>query len=573
MRAHIADPKSIVSAAILLISSLWFAHPLFLLHTYGNALPALTTHNLLFDSHEKLHYIIRLAEFDDALRTGQLFPRWCNNLCGGYGYPFFNFYAPLAYYLTEPFLLLTANLFAAWKLQFIALAFLGSLGTYAYARLFTGRVAATMAALLFQFAPYHIANLYVRGNVAEFTAMSLLPWLFWAMHSLIRKPRSIAFLCTFVVMLAAVILSHNVTALFTCGFLVLYVGTITARTHDLRPAATAVVAIIAALVLTAFFWAPALYEMRYCQPGEMQESFLQTTTHVVYWKQYLRDNWGFGLSLTGPVDNLPFGIGHVHLLLVAASVIIASRSRTVRMPMLTFTAVMLFILLLMSNWCTWLWRLPLARTIQFPWRMFSVAAIASAVAGAFTIEALPRRWRIPVAAACCMLLVAWSAPRISVSGYFPMPSSTYSAANTRLHDTMTNVGEFLPTWARPEQLTKPSDKLVVTATGQRLALLAGEDSTHVAFSATSPDETTATAHVFYFPGWQTYRDGLRIPTGPGPSGLVAFPLARGRADYVLKWGPSPTRWYANLVSITTLLGGLVALLVMYRSRRVVKPVR
>src|SRR5258708_11735567 len=46
-------------------------------------------------------HLIRGVEFDTVLRTGVLYPRWAPDLAYGYGYPLFNFYAPLFYYLTE----------------------------------------------------------------------------------------------------------------------------------------------------------------------------------------------------------------------------------------------------------------------------------------------------------------------------------------------------------------------------------------------------------------------------------------------------------------------------------------
>ena len=47
--------------------------------------------------------IARLFELDISLKAGQIPPRWVENLGFGYGYPFFNFYPPLVYYLGEIF--------------------------------------------------------------------------------------------------------------------------------------------------------------------------------------------------------------------------------------------------------------------------------------------------------------------------------------------------------------------------------------------------------------------------------------------------------------------------------------
>ncbi|MFO7631176.1 MAG: hypothetical protein R6W76_01485, partial [Caldilinea sp.] len=48
-------------------------------------------------------HLIRLHLLDEQVRAGNLFPRWLPNLMTGYGYPTFNFYAPLIYIIAEAF--------------------------------------------------------------------------------------------------------------------------------------------------------------------------------------------------------------------------------------------------------------------------------------------------------------------------------------------------------------------------------------------------------------------------------------------------------------------------------------
>ena len=44
-------------------------------------------------------HIFRLAELSFLVRGGELYPRWAPNFYHGYGYPIFNYYAPLTYYV------------------------------------------------------------------------------------------------------------------------------------------------------------------------------------------------------------------------------------------------------------------------------------------------------------------------------------------------------------------------------------------------------------------------------------------------------------------------------------------
>ena len=98
----------------------------------------------MFDSHDGLHHLFRTLELDYTLRGGHLYPRWFPHLGFGYGYPVLNYYAPLAYYLPQPFLGLGA--IAATKIVY-ALGFLAAAtGMYALSRPFLGRAGALLAA-------------------------------------------------------------------------------------------------------------------------------------------------------------------------------------------------------------------------------------------------------------------------------------------------------------------------------------------------------------------------------------------------------------------------------------------
>ena len=46
-----------------------------------------------------LNHYYRLVEFAHLLRQGVWFPRWAPDLAYGFGYPLFNYYPPLTYYL------------------------------------------------------------------------------------------------------------------------------------------------------------------------------------------------------------------------------------------------------------------------------------------------------------------------------------------------------------------------------------------------------------------------------------------------------------------------------------------
>src|SRR3989344_8824286 len=120
-----------------------------------------------FFSHHDDVQVIRLYEMDKCIKDGQIPCRWVPDLGGLYGYPIFNYYAPLPYYFGELFYFVTANLILSVKIMF-ATAFLGSyLFMYLLARKFWGPWGAALSGIFYSFAPYHAVNLYVRGAIGE----------------------------------------------------------------------------------------------------------------------------------------------------------------------------------------------------------------------------------------------------------------------------------------------------------------------------------------------------------------------------------------------------------------------
>ncbi len=395
-----------------------------------------------FVSHEMLHPLVRLLEFDFALRGGQFPVRWCDNLAAGYGYPFFNFYAPLSFALAEFFHLVGFGLAGAWKAETILVVWLGGAGMYGLLRPLAGRLGATVAAMLYLFAPYHAVTLYVRGNLAELTALSAWPWAFWGMraivHALPRWKTSPAIPLA-AVAIAAVALSHVLTAYMAVLSLVAF-GLILAFTRrGPRPGASELrtetdpllpvegdprspiekdlpsvpstdersasgdaageesstrsspVAVLSALsavavlsaALALFFWLPALVDLRYCAHALLYEH-IDFKNHYVLPLQFFDPSWGYGESVPGRGDTISFQLGLALWIGVAAAAWTAFRSRHRSIRALTvFSLALLFLhLSLMTGLSRAVWEvLPGAGFLQFPWRLLIPATFWASVAG------------------------------------------------------------------------------------------------------------------------------------------------------------------------------------------------
>src|SRR3989344_7778858 len=142
--------------------------------------------NQYFSMHDDQH-IVRLFLLDQGLRQGYIYARWVDGLGFGFGYPLFNFYPPLIYYLAELFHLLGFSLIWSIKLLIVLGFFLGAVGIYFLVKKFTDRFSAFLSVTLYTFFFYHAVLVYVRGALAEFFSLALLPFVFLSLNNLFDK--------------------------------------------------------------------------------------------------------------------------------------------------------------------------------------------------------------------------------------------------------------------------------------------------------------------------------------------------------------------------------------------------
>ena len=119
-------------------------------------------------------HLYRAVELGSQLALGHLFPRWAPHMALGYGYPFFNFYAPLSSYGVVLLHLLGLAYPAALKLAFALGLWLGRSGrVLVRARAAAGHhpragdSAGLAAGAAYLFAPYLAYDIFFRGNLAE----------------------------------------------------------------------------------------------------------------------------------------------------------------------------------------------------------------------------------------------------------------------------------------------------------------------------------------------------------------------------------------------------------------------
>ena len=538
-------------------------------------------------SDDAAFHLLRLTQLDHLLRQGVLYSRWAPDMAQGYGFPFFNFYAPLSYYLAEGVSLLVGNLNLGMRLTFVLGVYLAGLTAYRLSRDHFSQPAAIVTAVAYMFAPYFAYDILFRGNLAESVAWLFLPLSLWTMGRLARTGRK-RWLVAAALSYAAVLLTHNVFALIFSPLLGLY-GLVELKDKRLKikedrsdsnPSAGSgqvlqslilnlfpiILALLLGLGLTAFFWLPAMVER-----SLVHSDRLLIAPIFVYWGNFVTLAEIFSppqTVYTNLINPSPARALGLVLLLLALPALVAGwwrhkngrgRFKDSRRRQVIFfglaTAVYIFLMTAVSEpiWAN----LPLIEYVQFPWRLMGPAALCLAILVGASVDVLTyhaSRITIAIASIYCIALILGNLYWLDAR-YCPGledPTIADMQAFERASKTIgtTAKGEYLPLTVEymPEDPAvepfAPLPELVeVTRRPKQFTAV---------LSASVP--FTLTANTFYYPGWQAEIDGKKIDIMPSEgTGLITVPIPAGDHDITITFRETPLRLAANLLSLLSLI--------------------
>ena len=448
----------------------------YLLLLFGLSLFAMTpllAPGYFYSAHDGRHTVFYTGMFDEAIRSGALWPRWAMHHIQGYGYPTFLLQAPLSFYVAEAFIIfgmgVTQAVKTAWAVAFLVAAW----GMYALVKTWLWEdapaegahpnhsrpvadhvsMAAVAAALLYTYAPYHLLDIYVRAAYPETMMMAWFPWAFLAFDRLIVRGTSSGWqgrLLLAALSYAGLLLTHTFALVaFTpllAAFVLFRLWTVWPRdtgdpnlAHAQSRRSLAGVTLlaagagIAALLLIAVFLIPLFVEGQVLVQEEWTRDTYHYSRHWVHWGQFLSPFWGYGYSddPAGANDGMGFQLGVVLALLFVVSAFLLARplrreltQRGDSRRLMAFLLVAsLLILAFMTPAADVLWqRIPLIAVVQFPWRMLALTAFTASALGGLALgqmaladrlalnERFPESALLVVALLVCFASFAYAQP-------------------------------------------------------------------------------------------------------------------------------------------------------------------
>ncbi|MCS7060968.1 MAG: 6-pyruvoyl-tetrahydropterin synthase-related protein [Anaerolineae bacterium] len=551
----------------------------------------------------------RVYELSAILRAGVFPARWMPDAAYGLGYPFFHFYAALPYYLAAGLNVIGFDLLTAIQLTQTVGMFAAAGAMWIYARRYLAPAGAALAVAAYTLAPFHLVNVYVRGDsLSEFYAFVWYPLILWGIDRVTDQHRApadkqAATILVLALSLAGLVLTHNVSAMIFAPFIVIYALAAVWRAQGafLRMIAQLASAAGLAVSLSAWFWLPALGDAALVQLGDQTTGYFHFVNHFRS-TDLIQARLVFDYTLSA--SQTPFAMGLVHTVLAAAGAVMCIRraiAGTARSavgltgaqinPKATtnhrLAWVVLFVLatVMITPLSHGVWEnAPLLALAQFPWRFLSVQALfAALLAGCLAHtphdrEIQPRTQHTQGATSTIrraldllyiptllLLLLIQSLPGLP-NERLNIRAEDVTPHTLQLYEWLTgNIGttiraEYLPATAQPRPFTGPallnlpSQAWVIRGAIGASQREEASPTRQVWRVEIESDTATFAVPLLYWPAWRArLADGTQIPLRAYVgSGWVELTLPRGRQRFELWLDATPFQRAGETASLAAL---------------------
>ena len=513
--------------------------------------------------------VARVFEMGKSLLHGMIPVRWVEDLGYGFGYPIFNFYSVLPYYIGGILTIVGISALDSTKLIFI-IALVGSgASMFFLAKEFFGKLGGLGSAIIYLYFPYHAVNVYVRGDLAETSAYAFLPLVFLSLFKIHESSEiSKKYIILGSLSIAAVILSHNLSFFMLFIFVGIFILISIALTKSRKKLLSYGFLLVLAFLLSAFYSLPAIFEMRHTNIVSIIGGGSDFRDHFICINQLWDSPWGFGGSAQGCVDGMSFKLGKLNILLSIFAFglfLINFKRNKDKLFLISFTLVSLLLSIFLTlEYSSILWRLPLMDFLQFPWRFLNFSGLFIALIAAFLIFQIKNLLgdrALYVSAFFIIALTLTYNNRLFEPKTIHDRESSYYTNENYLKWTVSQISdEYLP-----RNFTKPSSEKSLRKSpfdiikgGRDLEVLVNKTQENRARINLSEDGTIR-ANIAYFPAWKIYVDDHEVSYIVKEDGLY-INLSEGEHTLMTKFAQTLIEKVGNLLSLIGLLGIIIVII-------------
>jgi len=554
----------------------------FLLELFILLIITIPSFNILFNNqypsmHDDQH-ITRLYLLDQGIKQGSWYPRWVSGLGFGYGYPLFNFYPPLIYYVAELFHMVGFSYIWSIKLMIISGFLLAGLSIFWLIKSLIGRLPAFIGVTVYTYFFYHAVLVYIRGALAEFFTLAILPLVFLSIYKLYKQV-NFRWSIIFGIFFALLILTHPLIAfpsLIFIGLFTLFLFLLSK--NKVNFICLFVIGLLIGLGLSSFYWLPSMVERKFTLTDEiLTKELANYKDHYIYPQQLWYSPWGFGGSVKGIGDGLTFQLGKIPITLTIFSLLFAVlyfiKNKKIDQSIVYYLLSMIllsFSLFMTTSYSSFIWdNIKYLWYLQFPWRFLTFTALFISIVAGYGIFFLKKYINRTL---IIFLVVAVSVLTIIKYQQYDRPQkllSTTDKEKTSYEEIAWRVSgtsyEFVPKGVKIKKTNLGTTTIAIDKKDlprESYNVIFGKAEVKTIKNQFAIKEFSVNAAIpiifrlntYNFPGWTAYLDGKQLLINDNNDyKLITVNIPQGSYTINFHFKNTPVRNIADAISLITLI--------------------
>jgi hypothetical protein len=495
-------------------------------------------------THDGFVHLARIGAYYKALQDGQFPIRWAGDLNYGYGVPLFNFIYHVPYIIASFFVYLGLGIVNAFKITLVLSFILSGILMLGFSLSFFKDIKkAFLITIFYQFFPFRLVELLIRGSFGEVYAYTFFPLVLWGIVLLFEKINFrnilITSLGTFLL-----IFSHNALSLVFFSVSILFILFFAEKPKKyIYP----FFSLFLGLLMASFYWIPAIFEHKYTY-GDlfMKNLYLE---HFPPIQNFFIPNFFNDPILQTKGIPVQFGLFHVLVLILGLLIIFSKKITKLDRKLIIFCFIIIIgALFIMQPVSKPFWaNIALLRQFQFSWRLLSVVGFAISIMSVFIFYFRFFRNKIVYFSLLFLVILStvyyWNSPL----GWDKIDEKYYW--NYSL--TTAGFGETDLIWSEGPANKYPARRVEVID-GKGVIEGITKKSNLLTFRADNEIPIKVVTHIQYFPGWRVYIDGKITPVEFQYQiyrGEMVFQIPQGRHDVRISFGESRIRFAADMISV------------------------
>ncbi|MGD9129800.1 MAG: 6-pyruvoyl-tetrahydropterin synthase-related protein [Candidatus Woesebacteria bacterium] len=501
-------------------------------------------------------HLITIKQFYNAWKEGDFFPSWSDGVAN-YGFPLPLVAHQTTAYLGAFFHLFTSNVITSYNLVLLTGAFLSNLFLYQFLKLYFDKKAALIATILFNFNPYRIINIYIRGALPEFFATAFLPLTLIGLYQTFKQKKVLGiFISTLSITL--LILSHPMVFLISSFLIIPYffylIWPIKISKEKIKLILVFFSILSFSLLISSYYLLPLLIEIKYfyyaAEASHFSNQFFSLANYFSpKWLYADKSNSGIRANFIkhGLFETLIliFSVFYLFLLKFKKKF----NQKKLKLKFLIFWQIMALLLIFLT--------LPLSKflyhnisfldQLQYPWRILSALSFISPIILAFFLDKYQQKF---LAISIVILILVMRIPQIYGKNYIKFPQSRYDFTEVNIHSTNMNT---IWSGVTTDYPLKKEKAAIIEGEGSINILEVENANRKYQIKANSP--VRMIDYTFYFPGWKLYVDGQETEIefqDMNYRGVITYRISQGDHEVKLIYESTKVRLIARILSILAL---------------------